>query len=126
MGHVHGILRIPGRHLVAADEAGPSGPAFISSKQKETDMRNFVRNLVAAVGLALSILAVAFLSVPVAYAQPVPLGQRSFSPRMFQTQQRHYLRFSVNFNTCVYVSLACPVKVGTLPYTAFLPQRSFQ
>lgn len=83
-------------------------------------MRKFLRNLVAAAGLALSTLAVASLVAPVAFAQPVPLGQRSFVPRYFNTQQVHYTRFSMNANSCVYVSLVCSLKVGTLPYNAFV------
>lgn len=45
---------------------------------------------------------------------------QAFAPRQFPTQQVHYLRFTVNFNSCVYVSLTCSVKVGALPYNAYL------
>lgn len=46
----------------------------------------------------------------------------AFAPREFQTQQTHYLRFSVDFNSCVIPAGAatCQVKVGALPYNAWL------
>jgi hypothetical protein len=53
-----------------------------------------------------------------AYALVVP---PSFAPRMFQTQQAHYLRFTFNFNSCsVAAGTTCNVKVGALPYNAFI------
>jgi hypothetical protein len=76
-------------------------------------MRNFLRNSVAALGVFLSVLA----ATAPAFALTNPA---TFAPRMFQTQQTHYIRFSVNSNSCVYVSLACTVKVGNLPYNAFV------
>jgi hypothetical protein len=88
-------------------------------------MRNIFRNLVAAAGLALSILSVASLSVPVAFAQPVPQGQRGFVPRYFQTQQLHYTRFTVNFNSCTPPG-NCSVRVGTVPYNAYLLRVTYQ
>lgn len=72
-------------------------------------MRNFLRNLVAALGVVLTTTSAFALTAP-----------PTFSPRMFQTQQTHYLRFSVNSNSCVYVSLVCSVKVGNVPYNAFM------
>lgn len=53
----------------------------------------------------------------VAYALTVP---PTFGPRQFPTQQVHYTRFTVNFNSCVYVSLTCSFKVGALPYNSYL------
>jgi hypothetical protein len=47
-------------------------------------------------------------------------AQRSFAPRIFPDQQTHYWRFSVNFNSCLYVALTCSVKVASLPYNSFL------
>lgn len=44
----------------------------------------------------------------------------TIAPRMFPTQQVHYQRFVVAFNSCNYVSLVCSVKVGALPYNAFI------
>lgn len=77
-------------------------------------MRKLLRNILAAAGLALALVAVVAM-------QPA-LAQRSFSPRIFPSQQTHYLRFTVNFNSCVIpaAGTTCVVKVGTLPYNAFL------
>lgn len=78
-------------------------------------MRAVIVPLIA--GMAIGTLLVG----PFAYAQQ-PIAPRSFSPRVFQTQQTHYLRFTVNFNSCVIPGGAavCASKVGTLPYNAFL------
>lgn len=85
-----------------------------------------VRNFMAAAGIALSMLAVASLSlITPAMAQVTgPLGNRSYQAREFQTQQTHYLRFTFNFNSCVIPagSAVCSLKVGALPYNAFLTQ----
>lgn len=77
-------------------------------------MRNFLRNSVAALGVFLSVLAA---GAPAAFALTSPA---TFAPRQFQTQQTHYIRFSVNSNSCVYSSLVCTFKVGNLPYNAFV------
>lgn len=61
--------------------------------------------------------ALMFSFTPVLYALTVPA---TFGPRMFQTQQVHYERFVVTFNSCTYVSLTCSIKVGALPYNAFV------
>ncbi len=84
------------------------------------------RNLAAAAGIALSMLAVASLSAP-SFAQ-APIAPRGYSPRVFQTQQTHYLRFSLNFNSCTVPAGAatCNLKVGTLPYNAFLTGINYQ
>lgn len=81
-------------------------------------MRNLFRNFAAAAGLALSVLAVVSLST-VSFAQ-APIGGRSFPSRMFQTEQTHYLRFAINFNSCVPASLTCTFKVGSVPYNSFM------
>lgn len=74
-----------------------------------------LRNLVAAAGLAVVWLGAVSLA---AFALTVP---PQFSPRIFQTQQTHYLRFVVNYNSClVGAGTTCTVKVGALPYNAFL------
>jgi hypothetical protein len=73
-----------------------------------------LRNLTAAVGIALSLLA-AVSQVAFALTNPP-----SFNPRVFPTQQVHYQRFTVAFNSCTYVSLVCSVKVGAIPYNAFI------
>ena len=43
----------------------------------------------------------------------------SYAPRQFPDQMTHYLRFTVNFNSCVPVG-NCSFKVGALPYNAFI------
>ena len=73
-----------------------------------------LRNIFAAVGLALATLAAVSLSV---YALTNP---PTFAPRMFQTQQVHYIRFSANFNSCTLASGTCSFKIGALPYNAWL------
>jgi hypothetical protein len=76
-------------------------------------MRNFLRNTVAALGIFLSALA----AVSPAFALTNP---PTFAPRNFQTQQTHYLRAQVNFTSCVFAALTCSVKVGNVPYNAFM------
>ena len=77
-------------------------------------MRKFLRNSVAALGMFLASLAT--LSPALALTAPP-----TFNPRMFQTQQTHYLRFTVNFNSCAFgTGLVCTAKVGNLPYNAFI------
>jgi hypothetical protein len=87
-------------------------------------MKNFFTRTVAAVGLALSMLAVVALSTPV-FAQPSPISPRSYVPRTFNTQQTAYLRFTVAFNSCAPAG-NCTAKVGTLPYNAFLLRVYYQ
>lgn len=53
---------------------------------------------------------------PVANALTTP---PNFAPRSFPDQVTHYIRFSVPFNACVPVG-NCSVKVGALPYNAYL------
>lgn len=84
-------------------------------------MRSFLRNHLR--GLAVGIAAcLAFASA--AFALTIP---PTFAPRMFQTQQVHYFRInvslgSINGQGCVLVSGACSIKVGALPYNAFIKQ----
>lgn len=49
-------------------------------------------------------------------------AQRAYAPRMFPDQQTHYLRFTVNFNSCPLPVAAgnCSFRVGALPYNAFM------
>jgi hypothetical protein len=61
----------------------------------------------------LALAAVAALTMPAA-------AQRSFAPRNFPDQQTTYLRFPINFNSCVPVALTCTFKVGAVPYNSFL------
>jgi hypothetical protein len=58
-----------------------------------------------------------FLLGPAALALVIP---QNFAPRQFPTQQVHYARFSVNFNSCVYVTLTCSVKIGAIPYNSYI------
>ena len=83
-------------------------------------MRKFIRNLVASVGLALSVLAIGVLSAPEVALAQLSTAPRGPVPRYFQTQQTGYLRFAINFNSCVYVTLTCTFKVGSVPYNAFM------
>jgi hypothetical protein len=49
-------------------------------------------------------------------------------PRVLPEQAMHYLRFTFNFNTCVLraADTACSIRVGSLPYNAFLVAISSQ
>ena len=77
-------------------------------------------------GLATGIFALgimALVTAPILAQQP--LGQRSFTQRLFPTQQTHYLRFTFNFNSCVITpttGTVCALKVGSLPYNSYLTQ----
>ncbi len=62
-------------------------------------------------------LAALFGVATAAFALTVP---PSFEPRQFSTQQTHYLRFTVNYNSCVLSAGSCAFKVGALPYNAFV------
>jgi hypothetical protein len=75
-------------------------------------MRN-TRALLGIIGLCLVV------GVGIAYAQRGP------TPRSFASQQTHYLRFNVNFNSCALVSNTCSVKVGAVPYNAWIA-RAYQ
>lgn len=70
-----------------------------------------LRTILVGLGFALFATAALALTVPPQY-----------SPRVFPSQQTHYLRFTFNFNSCVIPAGAavCTVKVGALPYNAFL------
>jgi hypothetical protein len=67
--------------------------------------------------LALAAVTGVFVLASAALALTFP---PTFAPRQFNTQQTHYLRFTVNFNSCVLASGTCSVKVGAVPYNAFL------
>lgn len=77
-------------------------------------MRNYLK---AIAGGALAVLLVIGALSTSLFALTAP---PSFSPRVFPTQQTHYLRFTVNFNSCALAAGTCSVKVGALPYNAFL------
>ena len=94
-------------------------------------MRNFLSKARGALlAAAMSVALVGLLIAPIApaFAQAVPPGQRSFSPRSFSDQQVHYMRFAINFNSCNLPATAgsCSFKVGTLPYNAFVVRGYWQ
>lgn len=71
--------------------------------------KSLMRGIGAVVGLALSAIA--------AYALVIP---PQFAPQQYNSAQTHYVRFSVNFNSCVLVAGTCSFKVGALPYNSFV------
>jgi hypothetical protein len=79
-----------------------------------------LRNLVAAAGLALSMLAVAPLVASAQVAPTASTDPRQPVPRQFNTQQTAYIRTTFAYNSCVQSSNVCTVKVKTasLPYNA--------
>lgn len=76
--------------------------------------RSQTRAIVALASL-FALTAIAFAAGPVI----------NFAPRQFTTQQTHYLRFTFNFNSCVLASGSCVVKVGAVPYNAWI-MRAYQ
>jgi len=72
-------------------------------------MRNMRKTLLGVLGL--------FAFATAAFALTVPA---QFSPRQFTSQQTHYLRFTINYNSCVLASGSCTVKVGAVPYNAWI------
>ena len=86
-------------------------------------MRSLRNRLSRALNVRAILAGVAlFVTSGVALALTTP---PSFSPRQFTTQQTHYLRFTVNFNSCVLASGSCTVKVGAVPYNAWI-MRAYQ
>jgi hypothetical protein len=96
-------------------------------------MRNILRSVLTRASRAL-IPFVAGLGIgslvigPAALALVFP-GQ--FGPRQFPTQQTHYERHVINItstsfqgdlaqNTCVFAAGTCSIRVGALPYNAFV------
>lgn len=63
------------------------------------------------------IAASIFIGVTAALALTIP---PTFTPRQFPSQQTHYLRFTVNWNSCVLSSGSCTFKVGAVPYNSFV------
>jgi hypothetical protein len=47
-------------------------------------------------------------------------AQNIIPSRLFPTQQLAYTRFTVNFNSCAYVTLTCSFRVANLPYNAYV------
>lgn len=85
-------------------------------------MSRYFRNSewLTLVGAALiTALVLLMMGIPHPKALTVPV---TVAPRMFQTQQTHYLRVGLPFNMCVIpsASATCTAKIGALPYNAFL------
>jgi hypothetical protein len=81
-------------------------------------MRNWRNRLSRTLNLRAIVTGLAlFATSGVALALTIP---PSFNPRMFPSQQTHYLRFTINFNSCVLASGSCTVKVGAVPYNAWI------
>jgi hypothetical protein len=81
-------------------------------------MRNWRKRLSRALNVRAIVTGLAlFVTSGVALALTTP---PSFSPRMFPSQQTHYLRFTINYNSCVLASGSCTVKVGAVPYNAWI------
>jgi hypothetical protein len=78
-------------------------------------MHRFIRRRAAVRGFAIASLIAALIAPSLALTAPA-----TFPPRVFQSQQTHYLRFTVSFNSCVLTTGACSYKVGALPYNAFV------
>lgn len=78
-------------------------------------MRDFNRNRLASVCFMAAAALIGAVGLARALTSPA-----TYAPRMFQTQQVHYERFSFAFNSCVLVSNACSLKMGALPYNAWL------
>jgi len=95
-------------------------------------MRNYFRSIVAGLGAGLMIAG----GLAPAFALTIP---PTFAPRYFPTQQVHYERHIVTFSpsgmtadglfTCVWnasTPFVCAVKVGALPYNAYVVRISMQ
>lgn len=71
-------------------------------------MRNLTRKILLSVAAISAVAAIAVAQT------------RQFAPRQFNTQQTHYLRFDVSWNSCTLVANTCSVKVGAVPYNAWI------
>jgi hypothetical protein len=81
--------------------------------------RKLARNLAGGIAPGVFMLGLgALLVAPLVPAQAQ--AQRSPAARMFPEQMTAYLRFPINFNSCVPVALTCTFKVAAVPYNAFL------
>lgn len=87
-------------------------------------MRNLFNRLAGYVRQSAAALAVgaalgSLLTAPIAvFALNVPA---QYAPRYFQTQQTHYIRFSLQVTSCVQVSNSCTIKVpAALPYNSLV------
>lgn len=78
-------------------------------------MFNYLSRHIRAVVTSAMLFALCGVSLVLA-AGPVV----NFAPRQFSSQQTHYLRFSITPTSCVLVSGSCVVKVGAVPYNAWI------
>lgn len=79
-------------------------------------MKFFDRILTAVAGAVVG-AAVATQVIGPALALVVP---PQYAPRQFPTQQKHYVRLTIPFNACNYVSLTCNYRAAAIPYNAFI------
>jgi hypothetical protein len=82
-------------------------------------MRNVLQSVAA--GVTGGLMYAAALTPALALTFPP-----SFAPRQFPEQMVHYLRITIAPNACVPATLTCSVKVGAVPYNAFLVGGHFQ
>jgi hypothetical protein len=81
--------------------------------------RKLTRHLAGGLATGLFVLGLAALVAMPVLVAPAQ-AQRSPAATMFSDQQTTYMRATVNFNSCVYVSLVCSVKIGSVPYNSFI------
>lgn len=92
-------------------------------------LRAFGAHARAAFIAALVTLGVAGLAAGPALATTLTLTPtQSLPPRMSSDAQTHYVRFTVNYNSCSLraADTACSFRVASLPYNAFLVSISKQ
>ena len=77
--------------------------------------KTILRAIAAGIGLGLAVTAAFALVIP-----------PQFSPQQYNSAQTHYIRFSVNFNSCVLVAGTCSFKVGAVPYNSYVLRASQQ
>jgi hypothetical protein len=79
-----------------------------------------IRNIAAAFGLGLSVLAVASLSVMAQVRPSTSTDPRNPVARSFPTEQVAYVRNTFAFNSCTAVANVCTLKMtnASLPYNA--------
>jgi hypothetical protein len=81
-----------------------------------------MRNVLKAIGGFAAAFLTGIAVSTLAFALVLP---QQYAPRQFSSQQTHYLRINVTFNSvngqpCVLVSNACSVKAGAVPYNALI------
>lgn len=82
-----------------------------------------LRAALAVVANALIALGIGALAIGPTLATTLTITPlQTQPPRQFNDQVIHYLRFTFNYNQCVLraADTACSIRVGSLPYNAFL------